>query len=122
MSSLKKRRELREKEVIDRVAGTDYEYKEYGPFRDYVLYGGKPTPDDICKKIEMDIFLGKHTNYKTLRNEYGYGKMPNDIEDEMKYKAITNYVMENRDNIHKILNEIPWSLKNDIDIIYKTLY
>ena len=126
MSSIKKRQEIRENELRSRLdcIGIEYDKEKYnGAFHHYVKIGGTPTIDEIIREKELDMFLSRYTDYKTLRHEY-YKKnfnMSRDMENTLKRQAVINYIMTNKNNTHKILNEIPWSLKSYIDSIYVSL-
>ncbi len=98
----------------------------HGLCYNYINYG-EGTIDTICNKIEMDLFLEKHTNYHILIANYerSVKKYPwsvynlSTIEiEKIEYEALKEYIIQNIDNIHKILKEIPWTLKKKVDLIY----
>ena len=85
---------------------------------------------------EMNFFYTK-TNYYTTLNKLrqshfddardcGYylrwtQEDEEDIRDIAKNSALKDYITRNKDNIHKIILEIPFSLKNDADKIYEKI-
>ena len=131
----RQRQDDREDELIDRLDSMglgDYDYCNSGLCRRFIDRGGKPSLDEICEMIELDEFLEKHTKYEELRRAYintpQYKKEIDsiiknkknilEIYDTIKKQAFEKYAIENKDNIHKILSEMPWSLKKALDEIY----
>ena len=115
------RSEFRENELLDRFdnLGINYKYMDSSLCVNYIKFGGNVTADEICNQILHDRFFEKYTSYKKLLNEYNSNKTINEkIIIEIKFNALKEYVINNQNNIHKILNEIPWTLKKDIDIVF----
>lgn len=122
----------RRKELNERLLNMNidpYEFRHNILCHNYINYG-ESTIDIVCNKIEMDLFLTEHTNYKQLLDNYKNSKkkhywstvvLSNTEIEKVQYDALEEYVITNKYNIHKILTEIPWSLKKSIDLIFNEM-
>ena len=112
MSTLKQRQELRRKELMERLnnlgmIGLLTNYKS----TDYIKLGG--NIDEVCREIQEDHFHHNITDFYNIRtNNFGTS------EEFLKKLALEEYIFRNKDNIHKIYSEIPWSLKNTVDYYF----
>lgn len=105
----------------------------------YIDHGERSgyTVEEIGKIMsEMNFFYTKtnyHTILKNLRQShfddarnYGYylrwtQEDEENIRNTAKHIALKDYITKNKNNIHKIILEIPPSLKNDADTIYEKI-
>ena len=115
MSSTKDRQISREKELIDMLKNRNIKNFNYSYCNCYIKNGGHPNAYEICDMIEEDNFFHRYRSYVVTKS-YGYTQ-------SYKYRddILIAYVKDNHNNIHKMLAEIPWSLKNKIDSIYNNL-
>ena len=67
---------IRRKELNERLFNMNinsYDYKHNIFCYNYINYG-ESTIDIVCNKIEMELFLTKHTNYKNMLDNYKNSK------------------------------------------------
>ncbi|CAH6420948.1 Hypothetical protein KVN_LOCUS80 [uncultured virus] len=83
----------------------------------YIHYGDKKySLTQISLMIQEDIFYKKYTDFP----KDSYWMKKTNYED-MKIKFLKLYLLENKNDIKKIIAEIPWSLKPKIDVLIKEL-
>lgn len=82
----------------------------------YVTHNIPPNLDQLVRELEMKHFFDNYTNIDVLRvSNYMYR---NNV-DLARKKAFKNYMRKNKNNIHKVLKEVPWCMKILVDEYYK---
>jgi len=118
MSSIKERQKLRETELMDMLKSRNIKMSNYcGYCNKYIKIGGHPNAYEICDILEEDRFFYKNKNY----SPYAYNNYVFSAGYKYRSDILIEYVKDNYSNIHKILAEIPWTLKPKVDIIYEAL-
>lgn len=113
MHSQKERQHMREQELEDMMRARNLKLSllQYGIAYYYIKNGGRPNATEVCTLLEETQFFQK--NAKHIKRAY-YSKEQNDM-------ILIEYIKQNHNNIHKILSEIPWSLKHKVDIIFEAI-
>lgn len=109
---LKRKYELNDRLI--RLGLQDYHTKKI--CTRYVVHNVPNNLDQLVRELEMKNFFSKYTKFDYyLINDYRC----RDNVDLARKKAFKVYMMTNKNNIHKVLKEVPWCMKILVDEYYK---
>ena len=128
-NEIKYRRNKLEKYLLEINYGIIPKPNKLCILEDYIMKGEKSTYDmDQIGKILLEMkFFSENTDYdaqfKLMKKTYKKYTVRREIliHEELKGKLLMQYVIDNKNNMHKIMESIPLSLVGLVDEYYKTI-